>query len=157
MQCSRQGVASGTDLINKTLDRKLQERKLLSDRDIAQLNARVEASKAAATRALQEAQLESNNIAKQDNALRALNSYIASHTERIAARYQKEIANAEMGLKSSDPKQRKEAEAKIEELRRRAEAEAERATFDLREQADAIRRRQTAAAGIGNFKVEKIK
>lgn len=155
---SRQGVASGTSLINSTLDRAFQEKKLLSDRDIAQLNARVESSKAAASRALQEAQLEANNIAKQDAALRAINYNIATTTEKIAARYQQEIQMATNNVQfAKTDKDRKEAQAAVDAIRRRIEAEVERATFDMREHQKRIMDRQMASSGLGNFKVEKIK
>ena len=151
---SRQGVASGTSLINSTLDRAFQEKKLLSDRDIAQLNARVESSKAAASRALQEAQLEANNIAKQDAALRAINYNIATTTEKIAARYQQEIQMATNNVQfAKTDKDRKEAQAAVDAIRRKIEAEVERATFDMREHQKQITERQMASAGVGNFRV----
>jgi hypothetical protein len=155
---SRQGVASGSEIVNRTLDRAFQERKLLSDRDVAILQDRTRRAEIAATNAIREAQMEANNIAKQDSALRAINQSIATTTEKIAARYQQEINNAQLGLQAAKTdKERKEAQAAIDAIRRKAEAEAERATFDLREQANGIRDRQMASSGLGNFKVEKIK
>jgi hypothetical protein len=125
---------------------------------VAILQDRTRRAEIAATNAIREAQMEANNIAKQDSALRAINQSIATTTEKIAARYQQEINNAQLGLQAAKTdKERKEAQAAIDAIRRKAEAEAERATFDLREQANGIRDRQMASSGLGNFKVEKIK
>lgn len=157
---SRQALQSGTQVLNSTLDRAFQEKKLLSDRQVAELNARVEQSRAAATNALQQAQLEANNLTKQEQALVQLNRYIAAEAEKIASRYQKSIRTAEMSLQAAKTdKERKEAQDQIDQLRRQAEAEAARATQDMREQADRIRQRMMAQGGVdtSQFKVEKVK
>ena len=157
---SRQALQSGTQVLNSALDRAFQEKKLLSDRQVAELNARVEQSRAAATNALQQAQLEANNLTKQEQALVQLNRYVAAETEKIAARYQKQINMAEMQLQAAKTdKERKEAQDQIDRLRRQAEAEAAKATQDMREQADRIRQRMMAQGGVdtSQFKVEKVK
>lgn len=151
---SRQGVASGSELINRTLDRAFQERKLLSDRQVAELEDKTKRAEIAATNAIREAQSEANNIAKQDSALRAINYNIATTTEKIAARYQQEIQMATNNVQfAKTDKDRKEAQAAVDAIRRKIEAEVERATFDMREHQKQITERQMASAGVGNFRV----
>jgi hypothetical protein len=153
---SRQGVASGTSLINSTADRVFQEKKLVSDRQVAELNARVESAKVAATKALQATQQEQNNMYKLGVALDAVNKSIAAQSEKImtAAKSSMAYQAAEQKLAvAKTDKERAEAQAQINRLQEQAKAEAEQATFDMRERAEILRKQQMANSGVGDFKV----
>jgi hypothetical protein len=151
---SRQGVQSGTLLINSIIDNAFKEKQLLSNRQVAELEDKTKRAEIAATNAIREAQGEANNIAKQDSALRAINYNIATTTEKIVARNQQEIQMAANNVQfAKTDKDRKEAQAAADAIRRRIEAEVERATFDMREHQKQIMERQMASAGVGNFRV----
>ena len=153
---SRQGVASGTSLINSTADRVFQEKKLVSDRQVAELNARVESAKVAATKALQAAQQDQNNMYRLGVALDAVNKSIAAQSEKImtAAKSSMAYQAAEQKLAAAKTdKERAEAQAQINRLQEQARAEAEKATFDMRERAEILRKQQMANSGVGDFKV----
>jgi hypothetical protein len=158
----RQAVQSGTQLVDGTLNRVLQEKKLLSDREIAQLNARVEQEKAAATRAVAEANQRTNDIRVNENTLASLNRAIAAETTRIAQEAKRSLAYQSALMKAQaakTDKERQAAQAELDRIIRQAEAEATKSTLGMREQADRIEQRIMAGGGVdtSQFKVEKVK
>jgi hypothetical protein len=158
----RQAVQSGTQLVDGALNRAFQEKKLLSDREIAQLNARVEQEKAAATRAVAEANQRTNDIRVNENTLAVLNRAITTETTRIAQEAKRSLAyqSALMKVQSAkNDKERQTAQAELDRLLRQAEAEATKSTLNMREQADRIEQRIMAGGGVdtSQFKVEKVK
>jgi hypothetical protein len=155
----RQAVQSGTQLVDGALNRAFQEKKLLSDREIAELNARVEQQKVAASRAATEAQQRQTDIRASENALVALNRAIAAESTRIAENTKKGLAyqSALMKVQSAkNDKERQAAQAELDRLLRQAEAEATKATLSMREQADRIEQRIMAGGGADTSQFKLI-
>jgi hypothetical protein len=155
----RQAVQSGTQLVDGALNRAFQEKKLLSDREIAQLNARVEQEKAAATRAVAEANQRTNDIRVNENTLAVLNRAITAETTRIAQEAKRSLAyqSALMKVQSAkNDKERQAAQAELDRLLRQAEAEATKSTLGMREQADRIEQRIMAGGGVDTSQFKLI-
>jgi hypothetical protein len=155
----RQAVQSGTQLVDGTLNRVLQEKKLLSDREIAQLNARVEQQKAVATQAVAQANQRSNDIRASETALASLNRAITAETTRIAENTKKSLAYQSALMKAQaakTDKERQAAQAELDRIIRQAEAEATKATLNMREQADRIEQRIMAGGGVDTSQFKLI-